>query len=82
MWYIEDENGQPPSEPTPSASSSAAPSPSASDPADPLPDVAKSQYIFPDPKDGGGRRIRLTGRNDLCVTVQHGFAGLGTNVDL
>ena len=81
VWYIEDENGQPPTNPTPSSSSSAAPSPSATDPTDPLPEIAKSQYIFPDPKDGG-RRIRITGRDDLCVVVQGGYPGRGAAVQM
>ena len=63
----------------PSITSSAAPSATpSSDPNDPYADVPvgtpKKDYST------GGRLIHPVGRNDLCLTVQNGYAGRGTRV--
>lgn len=31
---------------------------------------------------GGGQRIRVIGREDLCVMVASGYAAIGTNVGM
>lgn len=37
--------------------------------------------VYPDPA-GGGHRIHPNGRDDLCVTVQNGYAAIGTAVQI
>lgn len=36
----------------------------------PIPEVIDHGSRHADPAEGGGRRLRVAGRNDLCVTVQ------------
>lgn len=38
----------------------------------PIPEIEYHGTIYADPPLGGGRRIRMTGRYDLCLTVQGG----------
>jgi hypothetical protein len=45
----------------------------------PLPQVPRGPE-YQDPPFGNGRRLHPYGRGDLCVTVQNGYAGEGTNV--
>lgn len=49
--------------------------------ANPLPDNSDSG-IYPADPEGGGRRIRLAGRNDLCVTSQNGASGINSGVGM
>ncbi|KAK1921148.1 ricin B lectin domain-containing protein [Papiliotrema laurentii] len=74
IWYVEGTG------PSPSSSSSAAPSSTpSSTPSGAYSDIPVNPNYPGDPADGG-RRIRVGGRNDLCLTVQNGYAGQGTNV--
>lgn len=36
----------------------------------PIPEVIDHGYYNADPAEGDGRRIRVAGRNDMCVTIQ------------
>ncbi|KAI9639257.1 uncharacterized protein MKK02DRAFT_39553 [Dioszegia hungarica] len=76
--------------PTPSASASSSASASASStvppvplptPTDILPTVPKNPSIVKDIA-GLGQRLRPLGREDLCVTVAGGYAGIGARVGI
>ncbi|WVQ94005.1 hypothetical protein IAU59_001083 [Kwoniella sp. CBS 9459] len=47
-----------------------------------LPEAPEGVTVTPDNPDTPGRRIRLQDREDLCLTVQGGYAAYGTNVEI